>query len=84
MFEMAKYSNLLSSMDIKVASQLTKTYTIQKGLTDIRSTFLKRFFDFNSQTTYHDALRLMWSIRQELGSFEIQLAEEYSKTLKLL
>lgn len=84
MFEMAKYSNLLSSMDIKIASQLSKTYAVQDGLKKTRDTFIEKFFDFNSQTTYSDALRIMSAIRQELGSFEIVLLEEYSKTLELL
>ncbi|WP_223032517.1 hypothetical protein [Hanstruepera marina] len=84
MFEMAKYSNLLSSMDIEIASQLSKTYTVQNGLNKTRDSFLEKFFDFNSQTTYSDALRIMSAIRQELGSFENTLLKEYSKTLELL
>lgn len=84
MFDMAKYSNLLSSMDIQIASQLSKTYAVQDGLSKTRDTFIKKFFDFDSQTTYRDALRIMSAIRQELGSFEIVLMEEYSKTLDLL
>ncbi|WP_298893157.1 hypothetical protein [uncultured Psychroserpens sp.] len=84
MFEMAKYSNLLSSMDIEVAAQLTKTYAVQQGLNKTRDTFLDKFFDFNSQTKYSDALRVMFAIRQELGSFENSLIKEYSKTLEML
>ena len=84
MFEVAKYSNLLPGMDIKVASQLTKTYALQEGRNKTRDTFLKKFFDFNSQTTYQDALRVMLAIRQELGNFETTLIEEYKKTLELL
>lgn len=84
MFEMAKFSNMLSSMDIDVVSQLSKTYAVQDALNKTRDTFLKKFFDFDSEAKYADALRLMWSIRQELGSYESKLIDEYSKTLKLL
>lgn len=84
MFEMAKFSNMLSSMDIDIASQLSKTYAVQEALNKTRDTFLKKFFDFDSNAKYSDALRLMWSIRQELGSFEIRLIDEYNKALDLL
>jgi hypothetical protein len=84
MFEMAKFSNMLSSMDIDIVSQLSKTYAVQEALNKTRDTFLKKFFDFDSDAKYADALRLMWSIRQELGSYERKLVDEYSKTLELL
>ncbi|MCK0108077.1 hypothetical protein MWU58_02100 [Flavobacteriaceae bacterium S0825] len=84
MFEMAKFSNMLSSMDIDIVSQLSKTYAVQDALNKTRDTFLKKFFDFDSDAKYADALRLMWSIRQELGSYENKLVNEYSKTLEML
>ena len=84
MFEMAKYSNLLSTMDIEIASQLTKTYTTQESVKNTRDAFLKKFFDINSQTTYRDALRIMWFIRQELGGLENKLLNQYLKTLEIL
>ena len=84
MFEVAKYSNLLSTMDIEIASQLARTYTTQENLKKTRDTFLNKFFDMDSQTTYRDALRIMWFIRQELGGLENSLLSEYSKTLELL
>lgn len=84
MFEMAKYSNLLSGMDIQVASQLSKTYAVQEGHDKARETFLNKFFDFNSKTTYNDAMRIMFAVRQELSSFENVLIKEYKKTLELL
>ncbi len=84
MFEMAKFSNMLSNMDIDIAAELSKTYAVQEALNNTRNTFLKKFFDFNSEAKYSDALRLMWSIRQELGSFEVKLEDQYLKTLELL
>ncbi|WP_298900789.1 hypothetical protein [uncultured Psychroserpens sp.] len=84
MFEMAKFSNMLSSMDVAVATQLSRTYAAQQGLNKTRDTFLSKFFDFNSTAKYSDALRLMWSIRQELGSYENMLIDEYTKTLEML
>jgi len=84
MFEMAKFSNMLSSMDIDIVSQLSKTYAVQEALNNTRDTFLKKFFDFDSDAKYTDALRLMWSIRQELGSYENKLVNEYSKALEML
>lgn len=84
MFEMAKFSNLLSSMDIDVTSQLSKIYNLQNSYNDFRKMLLSNFFDFNSQTTYKDAMRFMWSVRQELGSHEVQLKKEYEKALQLL
>ncbi len=84
MFEVAKFSNMLSSMDIDIASQLSKTYTIQESFKDTRVTFINKLFDFNSKTTYGDGLRFMSAVRKELGSFEEGLLRQYTKTLELL
>ena len=84
MFEMAKFSNVLATIDIDKAKQLTKTYNYQNTHNNARATFLEKFYNINSQSTYRDVLRLMWAIRQELGGYESVLQEEYKKSLELL
>jgi len=84
MYEMTKYSNVLATLDIDIAKQLTKTYNYQNSHNTARATFLKSFYNVNSQSTYGDVLRLMWAIRQELGGYENILVTEYSNTLKML
>lgn len=84
MYEMTKYSNVLATLDIDIAKQLTKTYNYQNSHNTARVTFLKSFYNVNSHSTYGDVLRLMWAIRQELGGYENILVTEYSNTLKML
>ena len=45
MFEMAKYSNVLATLDIEMAKQLTKTYNFQNTHNKTRTTFLENFYN---------------------------------------
>ena len=84
MFETAKYSNVLSGMDIKLLEQLSKIYSIQEIGNTIRNTFIDGFYSIDSETKYIDVLRLMDRIRQELGGYEYILMNEYKKGLELI
>ena len=84
MFEMAKYSNILSTLELDKVKQLAKTYNFQNTHNKTRATFLENFYKINSKSTYRDVLRQMWAIRQELGGYEFVLQKEYTKTLEML
>ena len=84
MFEMAKYSNILSTLELDKVKQLAKTYNFQNTYNKTRATFLENFYKINSTSTYRDVLRQMWAIRQELGGYEFVLQKEYTKTLEML
>lgn len=84
MYETAKFSDVIPEMDIELVREIAKVYNTQRIYNGLRETLINRFLEMNSSTTYADALRLMQQIRQELGSYEFKLQEEYKIALEKL
>jgi hypothetical protein len=84
MFDAAKFSNVLIGMDISLLEKLSRIYNRQSALHALHNTFLHRFYEINSETTYGEVDRMVNQMRQELWGNQYLLTKEYDSVIEAI
>lgn len=84
MFDAAKFSGILSTLNIKLLQQLTKSYNLQNNIHETRKSMYPRLLDIDSNTIYGDVLDIMWEIMESYFGAQYNLIKEYKKAITLI
>lgn len=84
MFEASKYSDVLTSLDVKLLKALSHTYNKQDLINKTGQSLVNKLFDFDSDTEYAEVIRLMWRIQEEFFGAQYLLIQDYQKCIDLI
>ncbi|AXT20340.1 hypothetical protein D7030_04260 [Flavobacteriaceae bacterium AU392] len=86
MFETAKYSGILTNIDVELLQNLSYTYNKQQEINTIGNTFINRFFDMdtNKDINYDEYIGFMWRIREEFFGAQFLLMDDYKSSIELI
>lgn len=84
MFDMAKYSNTIPGMPYQIREKLSRIYNFQYNYNRLTDKIIDRFFDFNEQTPFREAMSTVWIMREGGYGSELNAIKLYAQAIGLI